>query len=154
MLVNSTCKFKASVFCLVKMIVNIFSVMGLILVGDVYFLNPSLYLLLFLSYSIRFTLLIFCFLGYLRKRNSPIKWYLVPPSPPLPTTRSLGSQEKVSVNSSTWEVFFFFFSFLRICRIMYLWASPHLVTNIPNFVFFSFKIMFFQFFHVNRYTYN
>ena len=73
MLVNSTCKFKASVFCLVKMIVNIFSVMGLILVGDVYFLNPSLYLLLFLSYSIRFTLLIFCFLGYLRKRNSPIK---------------------------------------------------------------------------------
>ena len=52
MLVNSTCKFKASVFCLVKMIVNIFSVMGLILVGDVYFLNPSLYLLLFLSYSL------------------------------------------------------------------------------------------------------
>ena len=150
MLVNSTCKFKASVFFLVKMIVNIFSVMGLILVGDIYFLNPSLYLLLFLSYS----LYPFRFLGYLRKRNSPIKWYLVPPSPPLPITRSLGSQEKVSVNSSTWEVFFFFFLFYIFVGLGTFEQVPIWWRIYLTLFFFSFKIMFFQFFHVNKYTYN
>ena len=119
--------------------------MGLILVGDVYFLNPSLYLLLFLSYSIRFTLLIFCFLGYLRKRNSPIKWYLVPPSPPLPTTRSLGSQEKVSVNSSTWEVFFFFFLFYVFVGLCTFEQVPIWWRIYLTLFFFHSKLCFFNF---------
>lgn len=92
--------------------------MGLILVEDIYFLNPSLYLLLFLSHSLCPFLSVDILLSRLLKEEKFSNKMIS--SRPLPRpARSLGSQEAVSVNISTWEGFvlfcFVFYIFVGLC---------------------------------------
>lgn len=81
-----------------------------------FLIYPSTFCCFFLTLSVLFSLLIFCFLGYLRKRNSPTKWYLV--APRLGQQGHLGHRRQlvwIAVPERFFFVGFFFYIFVGLC---------------------------------------